>query len=228
MVSLGQLGLKLQPKRGGVWGKVAFDDVSVHDDLDPSRPEERKRVQRIIDDQLGTRHLFRFSELGSDPDQFPAKQDVVPPSVPDDLTTKGLAEAVAHEKAESIDRQRPAIRRMGPQRLEQMIRRIFDDMGAGVHSDIAIARDFGLSKPTYSRFAGSRWRQSPRRAAEGMIPDLWRNTAQVLACYPTFTEAAKEAGVWGVIRQSLDDGPGVQSSRGESIREALSTMPASP
>ena len=65
-----------------------------------------------------------------------------------------------------------------------------------------MADSFGLSAATFSRFAGSRW----RKASQGQVPDLWMNTAEMLASHAVFTEAAEEAGVLGQVEQLLQGG----------------------
>ena len=71
-----------------------------------------------------------------------------------------------------------------------MILRIFDDLRNEEYNDGKIATQFGLNKATFSRFAGSHWRRGPN----GKIPDLWANTAGVIARNKPFAEAAGEAG----------------------------------
>ena len=63
-----------------------------------------------------------------------------------------------------------------------------------------LAKDFGLSKSTFSRFAGSRWLNSKKA-----IPDLWLNTAHVLSTYPVFQEVAKETGVWEQVEATIEN-----------------------
>jgi hypothetical protein len=101
-----------------------------------------------------------------------------------------LAEAVADEKVKNIQKQRESIRALGKERLEQLILRIFKDLNDGQYKDKEVAEQFGLRKATFSRFAGSRWLQG------NSIPDLWRNTTEVLSTNPTFKEVAINTGVW--------------------------------
>ncbi len=78
-------------------------------------------------------------------------------------------------------------------------------MSEGDYRDCVLARGFGLSKATFSRFAGSRWQIH----SDGPIPDLWANTAEVLAHHTPFIQAAKDAGVWPrvtkVLRESCQE-----------------------
>ena len=66
--------------------------------------------------------------------------------------------------------------------------------------DVEIANEYGLTKATFSRFAGSKWKH-----ANSPIPDLWRNTAHVLSCFLVFRETAKSAGVWDQVEKILKD-----------------------
>ena len=175
-------------------------------DPDPSRPGERERVQAVVDERLGPPRIVgyydeRMDVLGDSDSEEPS-----PWSVVYGVTTHGMRKAVADEKAQDIASQRPAVRVLGKRKLRRMIRRIFEELAGGDYVDADIAREFDLSKATFSRFAGSRW---PRREDDGAgVPDLWRNTARVLANVPVFREAAKAAGVWPNVQKALDEGGG--------------------
>ena len=84
-----------------------------------------------------------------------------------------------------------------------MIRRIFLDLSDDRYNEAELARRFGLSKATVSRFAGSRWLERSRDG-DVAVPDLWANTAHVLARYGPFVEAAEQAGVWKRVRAILN------------------------
>ena len=110
-----------------------------------------------------------------------------------------LAQVVAEEKTAHIDEQRQAIKNLGRKMLKDLILKIFESAEDGNITDAELARKFGLSKATYSRFAGSRWHKSK----ESSPPDLWVNTAQVLAMDPDFKETVKAAGAWQQIQSVL-------------------------
>ena len=80
-----------------------------------------------------------------------------------------------------------------------MIHHIFENIISDEYQDNTVAKTFGLSKATFSRFAGSRWNSS-----ESNIPDLWLNMAQVLSVHPVFKETAREAGVWEQVEITLN------------------------
>jgi hypothetical protein len=164
-------------------------------DPDPVRPGERERIQRIIGG--------RFVNMAYIPLQDNLTQD---PSdtIIDELMGRSqfgfsLARFVADEKSADIENQRTSIKNLGKEKLKHLVLRIFEDLDADTFQDQQIARDFGLSKSSFSRFAGSRWNV----AESSTIPDLWLNTAQVLSTQPEFREAAIEAGVWKAVQKTL-------------------------
>jgi hypothetical protein len=106
-----------------------------------------------------------------------------------------LAETVAGEKVNNLEGQRKAIRALGGPNLRILILRVFEDLSRECYRDSALADAFSLSKATFSRFAGSRWQTN----SKSVVPDLWANTAKVLAHHSDFVEMAREAGVWPQI-----------------------------
>lgn len=169
-------------------------------DADPTRPSEAQRIQAIIDSHFG-----QIRSLSLDPDAR-ISSDIPwfsPPQIPGEdcfnVSVEGLADCVAREKVANIVQQRPAIQALGAIRLAKLIQAIFDLLTDDQGSLEEIASQFRVSKPTLSRFAGFRW-NSPTRQNSG-VPDLWRNTAQVIGSDPEFVEAAKRAGVWQRVEE---------------------------
>jgi len=162
------------------------------EDPDPARPGERCRVQAIVDALLGIpQHVpldEEAEELGVE-DPIPAPW---PSSTEEKLRARGLPETVADEKAEHIHLQRPAVQALGAPALRRLILRIFDGLFDGCYEEKHLAREFGISRATFSRFAGSRWLRGP----SAKPPDLWRNVAHVLASHEALAEAAEQAGIW--------------------------------
>ena len=74
---------------------------------------------------------------------------------------------------------------MRPAALRNKIHQIFALLAEEELADGDIAGQVGMDKVTYSRFAGTRW------GARTSIPDLWANTAHVLASNPDFVGAAR-------------------------------------
>ena len=166
------------------------------DDPDPLREEERGRIQTIIDRNLIKERFVPIHEAHGQTDDKTSYC-----SGTDEEFRKSLAEIVAKEKADHIKEQRRAIQELGKEGLKQLVLRIFEDIDGCEYSDGKIAGDFGLSKATLSRFAGSQWREK-----KTSIPDLWLNTAQVISENPTFKKVAKEAGSWKQVEATLEKG----------------------
>ena len=84
-------------------------------------------------------------------------------------------------------------------RLKKMILQIFNELPNDEYEDTKIASAFGLSKATFSRFAGSKWNEN-----DSQIPDLWLNTAQILSKHEIFMELAEKAGIWEKVQHILN------------------------
>jgi len=167
------------------------------DSLDPAKPGERKRIQNQIYRRLGNLRLIPFDEavhgtkIENNEHNLCQNIDVC----------KSLGKIVADEKTGNIEKQRRAIRVLGKDILKRMIQYIFQNVGCDDYKDNEVADSYGLSKATFSRFAGSYWKNSNKS-----IPDLWLNTAQVLSIHPDFKDAAVEAGVWGQVSKTIEKG----------------------
>ncbi|KPL24864.1 MAG: hypothetical protein AMJ75_02595 [Phycisphaerae bacterium SM1_79] len=170
-------------------------------DVDPRRPGERYRVQAVVDRLLTKRKILYLSELDRIGEKLPPSPYSVPSIIQEQISVKGLAETVADEKAKNIKHQRPAIRRLGKDKLRQLIRTVFSRLAYGNYVEKDIARPFGLSTATFSRFAGARWKKCGDDTVAAVPPDLWRNTAEVLSGHPDFVVAAEKAGVWKQVSQ---------------------------
>jgi len=166
------------------------------DDPNPSRPDERNRIQAIINDRLGDIRHVPFDDDDGVSFRQPPRTGLVS-SIEHDISVNGLAKVVADEKADNIHKQRPAIRSLGRSNLKRMILRVFEDLSSGSYEEKALAEGFGLSRATVSRFAGIRWDMSRR------IPDLWVNLSQTLANHASFIEAAQDANVWQEVQKVL-------------------------
>ena len=148
---------------------------------DPSREGERERIQSIINRAFINHRIVQLEDAQNIADEKPRSSHW-----PDDGSEPSLAEVVAEEKAHNIKKQRPAVKELGTEKLKQLILRIFDEIRDTDYSDGKLAHDFGLSKGTFSRFAGSKWYKK-----ETSLPDLWRNTAKILAQDPAFEGISK-------------------------------------
>jgi hypothetical protein len=185
-------------------------------------------VQQLIDERLSRRAIVSLEELKPTlRSDGPAAPETEPAAWGAELTTRGLAETVAQEKAANLKQQRPAIRKLGAGAVAALIRELFERL-SNEESELApLAQRYGLSKATLSRFAGFQWHAAPAGAGGvggtsggasggvggGAVPDLWRNTAHVLTGCEAFREAAADAGVWpriaavaGDTKEACDDG----------------------
>ena len=112
---------------------------------------------------------------------------------------------VAKEKSENLEELRPAIKSLGKEGVYNLVSRIFADMADEQYNLSEVARNFDLSKATLSRFAGSDWRKDEdmKELSKSDIPDLWINTARVLAENPTLMETVRNTGFGGNIDDIL-------------------------
>jgi len=168
-------------------------------DADPQRPGERYRVQAIIDDRLGIARQVSIGNEACEPAPRCTASSPLDAMIDREVRSHGLAKVVAEEKAENIGQQRPAIRALGKLRLRELVLQVFKDLGEESYEEKQLAESFGLSRATFSRFAGSRWRIDFDRE----IPDLWANTAETLANHELFIETAAQAGVWEQVEMVL-------------------------
>ncbi len=180
-------------------------------DYDPSRVGERQRVQDTVNRLLTWPRTISLCDVDGGAEHIPAPTDWVSSIVEQEISTHGLARTVAQEKAANIEQQRPAIRQLGADKLEELIHTVFARLTCDDYVEQTVAANFGMSKSTLSRFAGSRWHNRLDEA----VPDLWRNTAQTLACHSTFVMAAKRTGVWKRMVQVLDAGANRGRTRDE-------------
>jgi hypothetical protein len=169
----------LKGRKRGEWLKKNIVDP------DPNREGEKQRVQEIIYAKLVDETINKVVERTTNLQNSVATLW----SKKDEEFGISLGQVVADEKAENIDQLRRSIRNLGKKKLKRMIKRIFKDLSREEYEDGKVAKDFGISKATFSRFAGSRWTK-----AESPIPDLWLNTAKVLSQDKIFKEVAMQTG----------------------------------
>jgi len=173
-------------------------------DVDPWRVGEQDRIQATVDKLLMKRKIYFLSELERAGEQLPQSPCFLSSIIRDRMSVQGLVELVATEKAENIKRQRTSIRRLGQERLKKLIHTIFARLADGQYVEKDIANSFNISSATMSRFAGSRWKQSCDDTFMPYVPDLWRNTAHMLADHVDFAKAAQKCGVWKRVRRILN------------------------
>ena len=187
----------------------AFDrDDWLERNFGPIDSESAGRVQARIDAWMDHDLRDREHRLRADVARDPFGSDLNPFVLEHGWSLDGLAQTVAREKAGTPKRLRTSIAALGPERIGQLVMRIFSDVSAGCYHPSVVARDFGLHKSALTRFAAVHWRPGDA----GLAPDLWLNTAQVLASQPCFHAVLQEEGLDHRVRaladsQSNDDGP---------------------
>lgn len=181
------------------WLEARFDDV------DPGCTGEAERIQREID--------LRFPRGSPVSVDVKGAQDRIAADDPSpwiELLHREAAERVeslaimlANEKAEHVQDQRRAIRKLGEEGVRRLVVRILGSLALGDYRAKEVAKAFGLSQATLSRFAGTRWGQGLGGPDSVQVPDLWRNLAHLLAREPEFLAAAAEVRVLRRLRQTL-------------------------
>ena len=161
----------------------------------PNRLNEKQRIQKIIDQKLVCEMIDEQIEDLADLD---FEKNWLWPKTEEQFGIS-LAKVVSNEKAADIHKQRRSIRNLGEERLKQLILRIFEDIKYDDYRDKEIAAEYGISKATFSRFAGSNWAK-----AKSAVPDLWHNTANVLSQHEAFREVAIEAGYLKKVESILN------------------------
>ena len=164
----------------------------------PASKNEKERVQTQVDQIFGFGSTLRLEvqeerklelSISSDPIEEESKKYV----------SINLYKIVAHEKAELVHKQRPAIRKLGKGKLYKLVLYILDNYLSDNKTDEEIAEEFGISKSTFSRFAGKDWRKNTGLNNEIVIPDLWQNMASVIIQNPVFVETAISLGIKNFI-----------------------------
>jgi hypothetical protein len=174
------------------------------DNPNPEDPLERTRIQAIIDKNLPKPQFVPIRENAL----IEMERDPFISNISGEIVRLSLAEAVSEEKAENIGKLRPAIRRLGSQKLKSLIIRIFEDIDSSDYKISDLSEEFQISVSTLSRFAGSLWKKNG-----SSVPDLWLNTAQLLSTNLVFREVVREAGYLKQVERTLEKAMG--SKRGE-------------
>lgn len=173
-------------------------------DVDPARLGERDRVQAAVDRLLTKRKVISLEDV--DEDKIAVRDIPLHTEIEHEMTVRGLADVVADEKAENIKHQRPAIQRLGRDKLRHMIHQVFDSLVRGKYEAMNIADSVGINRATFTRFAGSNWSAQAGKRRDLAVPDLWLNTAQTLANHRVFAKAAQAAGVLVRVKEILEIG----------------------
>lgn len=169
-------------------------------DVDPTNADEKERIQTIINQSFGwintTYGLDDYDRIQPRDNMDPNKMK---DSILGDCSTNQLRVLIANEKADGIDFLRPCIKKIGPPKVRELVRRILEELEDESYQPSRLGAAFGLTPTCMSNFAGKDkdWSQG--------IPDLFMNIAQFLATKQEFREAAKKAGVWQTIEAIIQN-----------------------
>jgi hypothetical protein len=174
--------------------------------FDSKNPKEKERIQTLINRDLEWGYHIsmdkceNFNALG-----VAIADDHSPIELNESIMfVNKLADDVVREKVRNIRRLRPGIKKLGAKTIETLILRIFSDLSQGDYKAARIAELYGISKATLSRFAGNNWFGKKRDNDDFQIPDLWRNTAGILAGNPDYMEIVLASGVAGKLEKILE------------------------
>ena len=173
-------------------------------DVDPSNPNEQRRIQSLIDRRFKRGYSISLDEPKSGNKTFGLDDKSHSyDSHEGPLFVKDLANTVAKEKSRNLKRLRPAIRKLGKKAVESLILQVFSDLSRGEYSATKFVDKYGISKSTFSRFAGSEWVDKLGADEDVTIPDLWHNTANILAENPDFLTSVITMGFGGELKEVL-------------------------
>jgi hypothetical protein len=168
-------------------------------DLNPKAPDAKNRIQSLIDENLGRGYHIPFEDTG-------IANTSVAPSITiqeEQMFGRRLAVTVAREKAKNPKKLRPSIRKLGKQSVEQFILQIFTEIECDDYDITRMAKQYGISTAALSRFAGSTWYEKMGTDEPVRVPDLWKNTARVLAGNPIFMQTVLESRIAGRFEEVL-------------------------
>lgn len=172
-------------------------------DVNPNNPNEQSRIQSLINANLSRTYIVSMDVPGVDRNLGMEEELSSSELQEGHMFVDSLAETVAREKARNIQILRPGIRKLGEKTIERLVLQIFSDLSDGGYKVTRIAEQYGISKATLSRFAGSKWFEKTQGDELVGIPDLWKNTAEILGGTPTFMETVVTSGVAGRLEEIL-------------------------
>lgn len=197
-------------------------------DINPDAPDEKNRIQKIIDQKypcgadirVDDPKTFEDPEMEDNPGigykegsrssnklslDFAMEDKYWIEHTEGNQFSDSLRLYVAKEKSEHLDDLRPAIRNLGKEVVYNLVNRIFMDIADEQYNLSEVASNFNLSKATLSRFAGSDWLKDEdmEQLSKADIPDLWINTARVLAEHTNLMETVKNTQYSSIIDDIL-------------------------
>jgi hypothetical protein len=170
----------------GIKGRTFTKWLEEHiENPDPSNKGEKYRIQQQIDNWFGHSSEIDYESIAY------TQNDKPDPNFDIERYPENFTTLIANEKSVNINKLRPSISLLGPTKLKNFIKEILDNIMYDEDKDILIAKEYGLSKATYSRFAGKNWKNNINRE----VPDLWKNIAHILASDPILIELATSLGI---------------------------------
>jgi len=151
--------------------------------------DEKHRIQKEVDDWFGKSIEIDYSKIKN------IQSGNLDPITETERYSEDFTTLIADEKSRNLIKLRPAIRDLGADNVKELVKKIVDDHIYEKNNDVSNVREFGISKATYSRFAGRNWEQDNN----GKVPDLWKNIAEVVANDPVFYEIAISIGIKAII-----------------------------
>lgn len=179
------------------WLKETTERISVN------APNAQEKIQNLIERDLGRGYHISFDEMGADRMQNEADTSSAIEAKEGYVFVRKLAEAVAEEKSERVATLRPAIGKLGKDGVKELVLQIFSEIDREDYQVSRLAGQYGISKAALSRFAGSAWSGRAEVDDSVEIPDLWKNTAQILAAEPIFMETVASTGFSGTLEWVL-------------------------
>ena len=175
-------------------------------DFDSKNPKERERIQALINKnfQWGYHISLEVGDNYNALDDTMADRQSSTESKESLMVVDKLANDVAKKKVRNIHHLRPSIKKIGAKNIKTMILRIFSDLSQGDFKAVRIAELYGISKATLSRFAGNNWFEKKGDKKFLRIPDLWQNTAGILAGNPEYMEIVLTSGIGGKLEEILE------------------------
>ena len=138
----GRVTLYMPRSMGGMEKRRWLEENIERPDL--SLPDERARIQRVVDRRLNDAWTGPGAHRGSGKSASADHPQSWWP-VTREVATMGLPQTLANEKAGSIGELRPRIRALGPDRLHQLILDIFERIKNGAYEEGKLAQAYGLS-----------------------------------------------------------------------------------
>ncbi len=165
----------------------------------PNDVREKQRIQKEINNWFGHSAEMSLDEENGLRNTLHSNYDPMK-LIEEEYLGDKFFEKIAKEKSTNCHLLRSTIRNLGEVKIYQLVHKILSSFEYDEFNDTEIANEFGLSKATYSRFAGRDW----KKGGIYEVPDLWRNIAHVVTHDPIFLEVAIDLGVRDVIYNVLD------------------------